>query len=132
MAAGCLVSGRLAADGRTTLRSLLDAGALAILAYQTAITLDGVALTVALAAEAIALAMLARRYPDDEVARGGALVFAAPRRCTRSWCWRRRTPLVNGLAAPLAARRLGAVALAVAVAALAVPSVPRSCAAPRP
>jgi len=122
VAAGCLVSGRLAADGRTTLRALLDAGALAILAYQTAITLDGVAFTVALAAEAIALSMIARRHRDDEVARGGALVFAAAATLHALAVLAPPDALVNGLSAPLAAAAgLGAVAIAVAFAALAVP-----------
>jgi hypothetical protein len=65
------VSGRLA--GR--FRMPLDALALAALAYATALTLDGLTLTLALAGEAVALAALSRRE-QDPVASYGSLAFA--------------------------------------------------------
>jgi uncharacterized membrane protein len=64
------VSGRLAVRFRIP----LDALALAALAYASALTLDGVALTVALAGQAAGLAALARRDPDP-VATYGAAAF---------------------------------------------------------
>jgi hypothetical protein len=67
LAAACLVSGRLAAEGRPEIRMALDATGLAAVALLAAITLDGAALTAAWAFEAIALAGIARRT-DDAVA----------------------------------------------------------------
>jgi hypothetical protein len=58
------------------LRILLDAVALATLAYASAVALDGTALVLAWAAEALALGRLARRT-GDRVARAGAFAFLA-------------------------------------------------------
>ncbi len=68
--ASAAVSGRLA----PRFRFGLDALALAALAYASALTLDGVALTAALAGQAAGLAALARR-DRDPVAIYGALAF---------------------------------------------------------
>jgi len=72
---GCLVSGRLAEEGRPALRVALDALGLGVLAYGLAVAFDGVGLTLALAAEAVGLAVLARRA-RDEVALGGTVALA--------------------------------------------------------
>jgi uncharacterized membrane protein len=68
VAAGCAVSARLAPRRRV----VLDAAGMLVLAYLTAIALDGTVLTAALAAEAVALGTLGRR---DRVAATGALAF---------------------------------------------------------
>ncbi len=68
VAAGCLVSARLAQEGQQKLRVALDVVGLALAAYLTALTLDGVLLTVALSVEAAALAKLASRTGDDVAA----------------------------------------------------------------
>jgi hypothetical protein len=75
LAAACFASARLAEDGRPEFRIALDAIGLAALAYLTAILLDGSALAIAWAGEAVALAQIARRG-DDAVATIGALTFA--------------------------------------------------------
>jgi uncharacterized membrane protein len=72
LAAGCFASGRLADGAHGWLRGSLDAVGLAVLGFLTVITLDGLPLVLALAAEAVALAGLARREHDD-VAAWGAL-----------------------------------------------------------
>lgn len=74
IAAGCLVSGRLARDGHPEWRALLDALGLAALAYLTAIALDGPALAVAWALEAAVLARVAAGS-RDRVAGLAALSF---------------------------------------------------------
>ncbi len=74
LAAACFVSARVAEDGRPELRLVLDSLGLAALAYLTAIALDGIALPLAWAAEAGALAQIARRSTDP-VASCGALAF---------------------------------------------------------
>jgi hypothetical protein len=114
--ASAAVSGRLA----DRFRIPLDTLALAALAYATALTLDGLALTAALAAEAGALAAIARRERDALAAHGGlafaglalthALATAAP-----------PSALIDGLDRPLIA--LGAV-LAAAAALLAASRAP--------
>jgi len=81
LAAACFVSGRLAEE-HADMRTALDVVGLAAVAYLTAITVDGVALVAAYAAEALALAGFARRG-RDAVARGA-------------------TPVAVGLAAALA------------------------------
>lgn len=75
LAAACFASARLAEDGKPELRVALDALGLAALAYLTAILLDGPALAIALAGEAVALAQIARGS-KDRVATIGALAFA--------------------------------------------------------
>lgn len=114
VAAGCLVSARLAGTGQRELRACLDVVGLAVVAYLTALTLDGAPLTLAWAAEAVALVKLGSRT-DDELsawagrgylllAFGHALGVMAP-----------PAVLVDGLASPLGAgAALGAVAAAAA------------------
>ncbi|MDQ3644809.1 MAG: DUF2339 domain-containing protein [Actinomycetota bacterium] len=76
LAAGCLVSGRLAQEGHPEWRSALDVLGLAALAYLTAIALDGAGLAVAWSLEAAALARLASGG-RDQVAALAALSFLA-------------------------------------------------------
>ncbi len=73
VAAGCLVSARLAEAGQRGLRVALDVAGLAIAAYLTVLTLDGALLTLAWSVEAVALAKLASRT-GDEVAEWAARV----------------------------------------------------------
>ena len=73
VAAGCLVSGRLDEAGNQFARVALDALGLAALAGIAALTLDGPALTVAWAAQAVALAKVGARR-NDAVARNAAFV----------------------------------------------------------
>jgi hypothetical protein len=73
VATGCLVSGRLAEEGHYAWRAALDVLGLMALAGVALETLDGVALTVAWATQAVALARIARSR-DDEIARGAAFV----------------------------------------------------------
>ena len=77
VAATALISGRLAEEGRTVLRMVLDAIALTLVAYVTVAGLDGLQLTLALAAQAFGLIAIARRHSEDPIARGGAVAFAA-------------------------------------------------------
>ena len=65
VAAGCLVSARLAEAGRPQLRVCLDVVGLAVAAYLTALVLDGAMLTLAWALEAVMLAKLGSRSGDD-------------------------------------------------------------------
>jgi uncharacterized membrane protein len=74
VAVGCFVSARLAQDGHRTWRIVLDALGLAVVAYVSAIALDGLALTLAWTGEAVALTRLARST-RDEVATAGAGAF---------------------------------------------------------
>jgi uncharacterized membrane protein len=76
LAAGCLVSARLAEEGRVGLRTLLDATGLAALAGIALLTLDGPALTIAWAAQAVVLARIAGRR-QDPVARAACFVHLA-------------------------------------------------------
>ena len=117
VAAATTVSGRLAADGYPELRAVLDVSALAVLAYQTAIALDGVALTIALAGEAAALALVARRRPDDEIAIAATVAFAAAAPLHALAVLAPPAALLSGLEAPGAAA-LGLAAAAVGVAAI--------------
>jgi uncharacterized membrane protein len=64
VAAGSFVSARLADDGLLPWRQILDTTGLLVLAYLTALSLDGVALTAAYAAEAVALAAIAAPAKD--------------------------------------------------------------------
>jgi len=72
--AGCIVSARIAEDGRPRLRMALDALGVAVLAHLLAVALDGVALTLALAAEGVGLALLAQQTRDG-VALAGTLAL---------------------------------------------------------
>lgn len=76
IAVAAFSSARLLLDDRHRWPVLLDGLALVLLAYVTALTLDGAPLVLALVAEAIALATVARRS-GDELARTGALGFLA-------------------------------------------------------
>ena len=121
LAAGCFASGRLSGDADRNLRSALDAVGLAVLGYLTVITLDGLPLVVALAAEAFALAGIARRE-SDEVAAWGALGGIA---LALGFALELAPPsaLGYGLGEPLAgAGALAAVIAATGGAALLIPS----------
>jgi uncharacterized membrane protein len=74
LAAGCFVSGRLADEGRAEWRVALDTVGLAAVAYLTALSVDGVALTVAWSLEAVVLAKLAER-DESAVAPYGSVAF---------------------------------------------------------
>lgn len=113
-AAAAFVAGRFAGELRPQWRTALDAVAMAGVAYVTALTLDGAALAVALAAQALALGTIAARAGDDVAAAGAgaflalalghALAFEAP-----------PVALVAGLESiPAAAAALGAAALVAA------------------
>ena len=115
VAAGTAVSGRLAADGHLHLRATLDGIALAVIGYQTAIALDGVALTVALAGEAVALVLVAWRS-RDEVASAAAAAFAGAALLHALAVLAPPAALVVGLASPLGAA-VGLLAAAAAIAA---------------
>jgi uncharacterized membrane protein len=107
VAAGCAVSARLA-DTHRGARETLDAVAMAVLAYMTAIAFDGPALTAALAAQAVALGAVARRL-GDRVAAAGALGFLALAACHAIGAFATPDALIDGLDQPLeAALALGA------------------------
>jgi uncharacterized membrane protein len=74
VAAGCLVSGRLAEEGHQVWRLTLDVVGLMALAGVALETLDGATLTLAWAAQAVALAKIGARR-DDELARGAAFAY---------------------------------------------------------
>ncbi len=76
LAAGCLTSARIVGEGRRVWRTLLDATGLLALALLTSLMLDGEALALAWAAQALALVAVAKRY-EDRVAACGALGFLA-------------------------------------------------------
>lgn len=118
VAAGCLVSARLAEAGRPRLRLCLDVAGLAMAAYLTALVLDGALLTLAWSVEAVALAKLGSRTRDDladwaaraHVALAGtqAVAVVAP-----------FAAIADGLSAPLPAIvALGSVVVAAAACAL--------------
>jgi hypothetical protein len=132
VAAGAMVSGRLAAEGRTTLRVTLDATALAILAYESAVALSGLTLTLALAAEAIALALVVRRNGSDPVAVAGAAAFATLAAVHALTVVAPPDALIHGVGDPLgAAAALLAAAVAVAAFALSGADEPRAVAVAR-
>jgi hypothetical protein len=114
-----MVSGRLAAAGYPELRALLDAIAVALLGYQTALALDGAALTAALAAETVALALVARRWQDDVVALGAVLAFAGVAALHALAVLAPVTALVNGVD-DAAGAAIGLAAVVAAVAAIGV------------
>jgi uncharacterized membrane protein len=74
LAAACLLSARFAEEGDERLRQVLDTAGLIVLAYLTLYALDGVALVAAFAAQACALAAVARAR-DDVVSRTGAMAY---------------------------------------------------------
>jgi Predicted membrane protein (DUF2339) len=128
VAAACVLSARLVAAGNDGARATLDVIAMAVLAYQTATVLEGVALTLALAAESIALVMIARRGGPaaagkpggrpghDPVALGGAVAFAAAALGHALAVLAPPLALIDGVELPLeAAAGLGAVAIAAVV-----------------
>ena len=120
VAVGCLISGRLAEDGHYEWRAALDVIGLMALAGVALETLDGAALTIAWAAQAVALAKIGARR-DDEIARGAAFVHLA---AAGIWALVDQIApigLVDG-AANLGAAALGggAVALATGASALAL------------
>ena len=69
--ASCFVSARLVDAGRPGLRMALDALGLGVLAYLTALTLDGATLAVAWSVQAVALARVARSSADPVATWGG-------------------------------------------------------------
>ncbi|HEX6023143.1 MAG TPA: DUF2339 domain-containing protein, partial [Solirubrobacter sp.] len=105
-------------------RTGLDAVALAAVGYATGIALEGAVLTAVFAAEALALAELARRR-NDRYAAWGAGAFAALGLIHALLTLASPDALLDGLDAPLAAAAaLGAVAIALALVAR-VPQAPR-------
>lgn len=76
IAAGCIVSARLAEERGLIYRWLLDASGLAAVALLTAMVLDGPVLALSWCLEVVVLTLIARRR-NDEVAGGGALAFLA-------------------------------------------------------
>jgi uncharacterized membrane protein len=116
VAATSLISGRLAEEGRTGLRMVLDAIALALVAYTTVIGLDDLQLTLALAGETFGLVMIARRHSKDPIAIGGAVAFAAFTTLHAVTVLAPPDAFNYGLDQPLAAAAgLGAAAVAVAL-----------------
>jgi hypothetical protein len=103
------ITGRLAGPGA---RTVLDGLALASLAHLTGLALEGAILSAVLAAEALALAELARRR-DDTLAAWAAVVFAGAGLLHAVGVLAPPDALLYGLDAPLAA---AAALLAVAVA----------------
>lgn len=119
VATGCLVSGRLAEDGNYEWRAALDVIGLMALAGVALETLDGAALTVAWAAQAVALAKIGARR-DDEIARGAAFVHLV---AAGVWALVDQVApigLVEGADAAAAALGGGAVAVATAASGLAL------------
>jgi uncharacterized membrane protein len=97
-------------------RTGLDGLALAAVAHLTGLALEGAALSAVLAAEALALAELARRR-DDAVAAWGAIAFAGAGLLHALAVLAPPTALIDGLDQPLAAAAaLGAAAAALAAA----------------
>ncbi len=103
VAAACFASTRLADAGLHRWRVAVDALGLAVVAYATAVAVEHpVALTVAWAAEAAALAAIARRH-DDEVAGWGALAFLGGATAFAVATLAPPLALLDGLDKPLAA-----------------------------
>jgi uncharacterized membrane protein len=110
LAAGCLVSARIAGERHEGWRIALDSIGLGVIAVLTALTLDGLQLVLAWALEVVALAGIARRT-GDKVAAFGALGFLAPAALHALVFEAPPVSLVTGLADPAAAvAALGAVA----------------------
>ncbi len=120
VAAGCFGSARIAGSALAPVtRTALEGTALVLVAYLAAVVLSGPALTLTLAAEAAALAALARRGREP-LARAGAVGFLACAALHALVVLAPLEALVYGLEDPLGALAL----LAVAGAALAVARVP--------
>jgi uncharacterized membrane protein len=102
LAAGCLVSARIAGEKHEHWGTALDAVGLIAVAVLTAMSLDGLQLVLAWTAEAVALAAIARRT-YDEVAALGALGFLALTAIHAIAFEAPPVSLVTGLAAPAAA-----------------------------
>ena len=84
VAAGCFASARIAGAALAPLtRTALEGTALVLVAYLAAVVLSGPALTLTWAAEAVALAALARRHRDP-LARAGAVGFLGVRGAARA------------------------------------------------
>jgi len=112
LAAGCFSSARLAGNGHRHLATALEALGLVVVAYLTAVTLDGSALVVAWSIEAVVLARTSPRV-EEGVARAGGLAFAAGALIHAVALEAPPDSLVVGLESPLpAALALGAGALA--------------------
>ena len=120
VAAAAGMSARLA-DGRW--RIGLDTLALALVAYLSAIALDGVALAAAFAGQAAALAAVARRE-RDALAGYASAAFAGLALTDALLALAPPTALLHGLAHPLPAA--GALAAAAGATALAAGAVPRA------
>ncbi|HYH89709.1 MAG TPA: DUF2339 domain-containing protein [Solirubrobacteraceae bacterium] len=124
VAAGCFASARIAGAALAPItRTALEGTALVLVAYLGAVVLSGPALTLTWAAEAVALAELARRHRDP-LARAGAVGFLACAALHALIVLAPLDALVNGLADPLGALALLAVAGA-ALAAARMPEVDR-------
>ncbi len=118
VAASCLVSAQI---NRATLRVALQAVALGLVAYGTALTADGAALAVAFAAEAVTLGRLARR-DDAHAASAAAAAFLALGLGQALVVTGGLHALVEGLGHPLAgAGALGASGAAAALLARTLP-----------
>jgi uncharacterized membrane protein len=121
LAAGCLVSARLAGEGRLEWRVALDAIGLVAVAYLTALSLDGESLVLAWAAASVALGAIARRF-DDVPAACASLGFLGLAALHAFALTAPPSSLVTGLLDPLAGvAALGAVAAAAILAARALP-----------
>jgi len=97
-------------------RAVTRGAAALIVLYATWVELDGVALTLALAAETFGLVLLARHDREDPIAAGGALAFAALATLHAVAVLAPPDALVYGLDQPLAAAAgLGAATVAVAL-----------------
>jgi uncharacterized membrane protein len=126
VAASALISGRLAEEGWVGLRMALDATALVLIGYVTVASLDGVQLTLALAAEAFALIAIARRQREDIIALGGALTFTGFTVMHALVVLAPPYALYYGVDQPLAAAvGLGAAVVVVVLAARLMPEEPR-------
>ena len=113
LAAGCLVSGRIARAGHPAVRVALDSAGLLTVAYLTAASLDGTPLVLAYAAEAILMARIAGRT-SDEVAAGAWACFTALVGMLALGLHAEPGALIDGLSAPLRDAS-GVVALAAAL-----------------
>jgi uncharacterized membrane protein len=120
VAAATMVSGRLATDDHLDVRALLDAAAVVLLGYQTAIAFDGAALTVAFGTETMALALVARRWKDDQIALGAVLAFAGLTLMHALAVLAPPSALVNGVDGPALGAAAALLATLGAIAALGV------------
>ena len=125
VAAGCFASARIAGPALAPItRTALEGTALVLVAYLGAVVLSGPALTLAWAAQAAALAGLARPPTRDPLARAGAIGFLGCAALHALVVLAPPDALVYGLADPLGALALLAVAGA-ALAAARMPGVDR-------